>query len=645
MDRSFLKYFLNNVLLRTAILLAILVFGYFVVDNWVVRWDLTQDERYSISEASHKIADSLENPLTIRAYFSDAIPEYVRPLQRQVFDILAEYEAHSGGRIKVERYDPQESTAAASEAQSYGVQPVRLRRQDATEMALMEVYGALVLVYGDRQSKVINIADRYPAGYEGLSALEYEITSRIWELTHEKPKLGITGHLSHGGAPNNPFNPSPQQQPEFNTIRGILGDGFDLEDLDLNEEEPDPAKIPCLLVIRPREMNEVAVFRLDQYLMKGGRVILFITQGFISRAPWGERRFTYEPFKTGLDAWLESQGLRVPNEFVCQLNSALPYPVERTIGQLRVQSFEPNWFWPVISAAAPKDEDEKGVPPIDPENPAVQSLDKVALFWPHPVEVLEDKLGGRRATKLVSSYAEESWISKDLRRVDFRDFDAQPTDVHSSPLVVALDGKFTSWFADQPVPPSLTKAPEEKEGGEGNEPPGDGGNENKEPAAKGPDVVKESVGDAHLVVVGNALFISDPILGQGGDEAVQTSMLASNLVDWLARSADLIALRKKKYNKRTIEDTTVKDELKELKAKVDKGDIDAETYYDRADKVREQQKAGWKRARWINVLLPSALILFAGAVVWIIRAASRGTPVRLPTAVPPESARGHGSEA
>ena len=70
------------------------------------------------------------------------------------------------------------------------------------------------------------------------------------------------------------MHPTDAQHP---ITRGL--DAFEIEDVDLNQTQPDPLKIPCLMVVRPKEFNEVQKFRLDQYLMKGGRVIMFITQG------------------------------------------------------------------------------------------------------------------------------------------------------------------------------------------------------------------------------------------------------------------------------------------------------------------------------------------------------------------------------
>ena len=77
--------------------------------------DLTEDQRYTISEASHRFAAALDDQLTIKAYFTEKdLSAQIVPLYEQVMDVLEEYETASNGKIKLERYDPSESTAPNS---------------------------------------------------------------------------------------------------------------------------------------------------------------------------------------------------------------------------------------------------------------------------------------------------------------------------------------------------------------------------------------------------------------------------------------------------------------------------------------------------------------------------------------------------
>ena len=233
----FLRWFIPQVGLQGLLVIAIVWVGFLIIDGVFVRWDLTEDSRFTISEASHKLAAELEDPLTIRVYMSENVPPRIQPLQRQVIDILSEYEASSGGKIKVERYDPDNSRTAQNEAKNYNIVPVRLTVWGATSRQRLTVWGGIVLVYRDRNSEVVDFASRYGRGYEGLSALEYEISSKIWQLSHERPKVGLTGYLTSVAA----MGPGrPQPRPKFTSLRRMLGEACEIESVDLKQEAVDP---------------------------------------------------------------------------------------------------------------------------------------------------------------------------------------------------------------------------------------------------------------------------------------------------------------------------------------------------------------------------------------------------------------------
>jgi ABC-type uncharacterized transport system involved in gliding motility auxiliary subunit len=654
-ERQFYEYLISKVVIRTVLLLLVLVFGLLAVQNWVARWDLTEDERFSISPVSHRLAASLPDPLTIRAYFSGRIPEWIVPMQRQVFDILAEYEAHSGGKIKVERYDPIESATARDEAKTYGVQETQIAVREATGASWQQVYGSIVLIYGDRAPHVINIAERYPQGYEGLSVLEIEISGKLHEFAHGRTRIGLAGHME-SAAGGHPMMGMQQPRPEFNQIRAKLGAAYDIEDVDLDRADLDPAKVPLLLLVRPREMSDVALFRLDQYLAKGGRVLCFVTQGMVEPPQQFKPDWSYQPFKTGLDGWFEHHGLRIPNEFVLQVYNAneIPVTMQTELGTVRVPV--PNWFWPKIGLEESFDQD----------NPAVQQLKAVDLFWAHPIDILDNRLGEKQAAVLVRSHAEESWRWKDLRRIDMRKIDPEKdspsrSDLMASPVAVALEGTFTSYFADRPVPPSLaSKAPEGKGPGEGDgeaegdkpaegseeAPTGEGEKPAEEGAEKpaGPEVVKQSP-TTQLVVVGNAVFISDLALGGPDEQSEVTASLALNLANWLSGSSELIALRKKRFTNRTLKDDKLQEDIRSWREQVEKGDLDEATFRKRIDDLRETRKDREKRARWMNVVGPLVVIWLVGAVIWILRAANRGARPNLPPPEPPQSATQGGTDS
>jgi len=615
--RTFGRFLLERVVIRTALVLGILVFGGLILDRVVLRADLTEDARFTISDASHRLAAGLPDQLTIRAYFSEKIPESVAPIQRQVLDILDEYRAASNGKIKVEQYDPDTSTVHKNEAEGYGIRPVDLMITEATGQRVVGVYGSIVMLYRDRQSEVLNLAQRYPEGYEGLSGLEYDISSRLWQLSNDKPTLGLTGYLENNPQPN-PMNPAGgRPQPMFTGLRRLLGDAFEIQNVDLNQAALDPAKVPCLLVVRPKEFNDIQKFRLDQYLMKGGRVILFATQGERGMNQM-TRSENFNPFKTGLEDWLEFQGIRIPAEFVMHLESALQTQVRNVqVAQGVVRDIAlPNPFIPVITR------EMEGC--LDESNPAMQSLRGVFFPWAHPVDILEGRISSDvNATVLLQSHAVQSWRWKDVQQIDQRalllgmqDGSNMPTDFYASPIVVALDGKFTSYYADSkehPVPASLAGGDNK----DGTDAPGEG------EEAKGPDVVRLSP-PTQMVVIGNALFVSDLVLGgrQLRDQAKQVAQVAFNLVDWLARSPDLIAMRNKKLNDRDLVDQ-VQEKLPELVAELRDGTITRDAFRERINQLKDDQKAERRSWRIRNILMPGGCVMLIGLLVWIIRVGRR----------------------
>jgi hypothetical protein len=307
----------------------------------------------------------------------------------------------------------------------------------------------------------------------------------------------------------------------------------------------------------------------------------------------------------------------------------------------------PNPFIPIISR------EMEGS--LDPDNPAMQSIRGVFFPWVHPVEILEGrKSSDVHATPLIRSHDKQSWRWKDVARIDQRELllglqtgaDA-PDDFYASDIVVALDGKFTSYYADpkeHPVPASLAGAESEEASGEnggengiGNG--GEGGKESGKDAKTGPTVIKQSV-PTQLVVVGNALFVSDLVLGgrQLRDEAKQAAQVAFNLVDWLARSPDLIAMRNKKLNNRDLVDE-LEEKLPELVAELRDGNITREEFRDSLNKVKDEQKEERRSWRRRNILVPGGSVLLAGLLVWIVRVGLRTTARSVPTAGTRHAAR------
>ena len=170
---------------RTALLLSA---NFLLLNAWVgsvapLRLDLTADGRYSLSEATAQTLAGLEEPLTLRAYFSAKTHPLLAPLVPQLKDVLAEYAALGGDRITVEIIDPQSDPELEQEAaERYGIRPVPFQTADRYEAAVVNAYFDLVVSYGD-SFETLAFQDFIDVKASGEANLEVTLKNPEYALT------------------------------------------------------------------------------------------------------------------------------------------------------------------------------------------------------------------------------------------------------------------------------------------------------------------------------------------------------------------------------------------------------------------------------------------------------------------------------
>ncbi len=234
--------------------------------NLRLRHDFTEDRLYTLSPGSRAILGKLENEVTLKFYFnrsSAATPMFIKSYARQVEDLLKEYQLAGKGRLAVEIYDPEPDSDEEEWAQRYGVQAQQ------TGMFTPPMYFGLVAVSGDREEVLAALAPQTE------STLEYDITRLITRVASaDKPIVGVLSTLPVMGAPEMPPGMSmPRRespQPWF-FIRELKRD-FEVRTVAPDVAEIDPA-ITTLLVIHPKELGPSTLYAIDQFVMRGGRLI------------------------------------------------------------------------------------------------------------------------------------------------------------------------------------------------------------------------------------------------------------------------------------------------------------------------------------------------------------------------------------
>ncbi|MGE4490225.1 MAG: Gldg family protein, partial [Kiritimatiellales bacterium] len=250
------------------LLLGILIALNAVLGPVRLRKDVTQDKLYTLSDGTRTLLGDLDRDVTLKFYFSksnDRLPIPLKNFASRVRDLLAEYESRSGGHLYVEEFDPKPDSDEEEWAQRYGLQGQALDMFGAGG----DLYFGIVAVSGNREAAIPMLTpDTEPR-------LEYMLTRMISEVSRDKAaKIGLMSALEvQGGYSGNPYMGGGQQQGW--TVISEIERQADVQNLGMDVESI-PDDIDTLLVIHPAGISDQALYAIDQFVLRGGRLLAFV---------------------------------------------------------------------------------------------------------------------------------------------------------------------------------------------------------------------------------------------------------------------------------------------------------------------------------------------------------------------------------
>lgn len=245
-------------------LAVILIAANFILSVLNARADLTEGNVYTLSQGTRTILSKLEAPVTIRFYYTqggNTVPVAVKTFANRVEDLLREYRSASGGKVVIEKFDPQPDSDAEESAQLDNIEGQQTNTGE-------KFYLGLSISQLDQKAAIPVLApDR-----ERL--LEYDITRAISQVSSaKKPVVGVMSNLPVLGRP---LNPMLKQQPtEPWVLANELKRSFDVRKVEMDVTKIDD-DIKVLLVIHPRNISEQAEYAIDQFVLRGGKLIAFV---------------------------------------------------------------------------------------------------------------------------------------------------------------------------------------------------------------------------------------------------------------------------------------------------------------------------------------------------------------------------------
>ena len=441
----------------------------------------------------------------------------------------------------------------------------------------------LVVQYGERKINLplIDVVRIPILGTQyklvSMEDLDRMISASVESLIDIHSQLGYVADRGAapigGGGAGAPGRPDELQA--FGNIREHLSRMYSLKPVSFAEGRI-PEGIACLLLAKPREkFSEYDLFLLDQFLMQGKSLALFLDAFDEIQMP-GQGQTAHPPIETGLEALLEHYGVKIQRSYVLDENCyRQELPAQLGGGE------RPIYYAPLIKNQF-----------IDQDRAFMRNIKGLVALKASPLELLADRAreNSLKSWRLLAS-SEKSWELKapiNLNPLGLRP-PGKAEELRSRPLAYLIEGAFPSYFAGKPLP---VRTVEEKAEGDAPAPAPDAAPDAAPPVdpgrieRQGQFVAQGKPG--RIFIMASSEMLRDVVIDEGGRGP--NTVFALNVIDYLNGREDIAVMRAKEQ---------------------------------RFNPLRETSAGAKAFIKWFAIVGLPLLVALFGAGVWLRRAARR----------------------
>ena len=251
--------YINRILI-IAIIVTVNVFSLYVFK----RFDLTKTQAFTLSRATRNVIDDLDEPITIRLFFSRNLPAHLNNVRNYVRDLLQEYQTYSRGRVRFEFINPDSEERFRMEAERANIPPIPIEIIERDRIELREVFLGASVIYR-RENTLIPLIN-------ATEGLEFLLTNTIKALSVPRQR-----HIAY-------FQPLTEQERAMQwelpiphnvaILDRLISSVAILDRTDLFS--PLPASTDMLIINAVRDSLHVRqLYEIDQFIMRGKPVLIF----------------------------------------------------------------------------------------------------------------------------------------------------------------------------------------------------------------------------------------------------------------------------------------------------------------------------------------------------------------------------------
>ncbi|GAB4007794.1 gliding motility-associated ABC transporter substrate-binding protein GldG [Spirosoma migulaei] len=432
-----MKSAVSRTLLVVAALIAVNLLSAFVF----FRLDLTQEKRYTLSEATQTLLASLPDDIHVDVYLTGDLPPGFKRLENAVRETLDGFQAEAGKRVTYRFINPDavstpdEKNKLIDKLQQKGLLPTNLYASEGGKRTEKLVFPGAIISYKGKESavellkgnKAASPEEQLNQSYEGV---EFQLASAIRKLTQTEENRKRIGLLyGHTQVP-----PS-----RFSDLLASVQQNYELYFIDMTKPGP-IENLDLVLVPKPdRVFSEDEIFKLDQFVVHGGRALFFVDG---QRVDSVSNEGTYaQPLSLNLDDLFFRWGVRINRDVVKDLYCAtIPLNVGNLGDKPNIQ-LVPWRFYPRLNNFGTSD------------NPIVRNLDAVLGRFVSTLDTVRSVGIQKTPLLLTSPYTN---LLKTPALISYNEARQQPdpqTYTGGTRLIgCLLEGKFQSLFANRILP-------------------------------------------------------------------------------------------------------------------------------------------------------------------------------------------------
>ncbi len=419
----------------TAGVLVILAFN-IISANVYWRFDLTEDKRFTLRPATSELLSQVDKPMTFEILLAGDLPPKYQRLSKALIQTLKEFNDKSKGEVTYFFTDPSAAATAQERNENYnylvtrlGLSPTQAIFNENGNQVSKILFPYVILNY-DGQAAAIMISDGGKIGLspdealnQSIENLEFNLAVGVQRLTKlNRKKIGLI--KGHG-------------ELDSLHIAGFSAEMlryFDLEAIDLTKTAK-IENVDAIIVAKPlRKYQKEDKFKLDQYIMNGGRAIFLVDVLNANMARAGGPGTVGLPVEHDLDDLLFRYGVRLNPNYVQDIQNFGRYPVVLDDNENII-----NLPWPFYSSVNDF-----------VNHPITKNLDAVYLRTYGTMDTV--KAGGVRKTPLMFT-SEYTRVISAPAKVAFEDYANQPDATlfthGKEPVAYLLEGSFTSLFKNR----------------------------------------------------------------------------------------------------------------------------------------------------------------------------------------------------